>query len=84
MDGKIALVTGAGTGIGRACMIMFAREGAKVFGVSRTLLNLEETLGLVNDVGGEGSVFSADLSIPIGRRRRLTNVSKNTAASTFC
>ena len=45
-------------------MIMFAREGAKVFGVSRTLLNLEETLGLVNDVGGEGSVFSADLSDP--------------------
>lgn len=64
LDGKIALVTGAGTGIGRACMIMFAREGAKVFGVSRTLLNLEETLGLVNDVGGEGSVFSADLSDP--------------------
>ena len=33
---KVTIITGAGTGIGRACMQMFAREGATVIGVSRT------------------------------------------------
>ena len=64
LDGKIAMVTGAGTGIGRACMVLFAREGATVFGVSRTQANLDETLSLVSDAGGAGSVYSADLSVP--------------------
>lgn len=66
LDGKIALVTGAGTGIGRACMLMFAKEGATVFGVSRTQANLDETLRLVEAAGGRGSTFSADLAQPSG------------------
>lgn len=61
---KVAMITGAGTGIGRACMEMFASEGATVFGVSRTMANLEQTLALVESAGGKGSVFSADLSDP--------------------
>jgi NAD(P)-dependent dehydrogenase (short-subunit alcohol dehydrogenase family) len=64
LNGKIALVTGAGTGIGRACMVMFAKEGATVFGVSRTQSNLDESLRLTQAAGGQGSVFSADLSQP--------------------
>ena len=35
-DGKAAIVTGAGTGIGQATMVLLGREGAKVIGVSRT------------------------------------------------
>ena len=64
LEGKVALVTGAGTGIGRACMVMFAREGATVMGVSRTQSNLDETLAQVTKASGKGSVFSADLSDP--------------------
>ena len=56
LQGKIAMVTGAGTGIGRACMVMFAREGATVYGVARTQANLDETLALVKSAGGQGSV----------------------------
>ena len=64
LQGKIAMITGAGTGIGRACMRMFANEGATVFGVSRTQSNLDETLKLVQQAGAQGSVYSADLSDP--------------------
>ena len=62
LEGKIALVTGASSGIGRECMLMFAREGATVFGVARTQANLDETLAMVQTSGGNGSVCSADLS----------------------
>ena len=64
LQGKIAFITGAGAGIGRAVMIMFANEGATVFGVSRTRAKLDETLHEVTAAGGRGSVFSADLSDP--------------------
>lgn len=64
LEGKTALVTGASSGIGRECMLMFAREGATVFGVARTQVNLDETLAMVQASGGNGSVFSADLSDP--------------------
>ena len=41
LKGKVALITGAGTGVGRASMKLFAAEGAKVVGVSRTKSNLD-------------------------------------------
>ncbi|MGB2202978.1 MAG: SDR family NAD(P)-dependent oxidoreductase, partial [Pseudooceanicola atlanticus] len=44
LNNKVALITGAGTGVGRACMEIFAKEGAKVVGVSRTQSNLDEAL----------------------------------------
>ncbi len=62
LDGKIALITGAGTGVGRACMLIFAREGATVIGVSRTQKNLDETAALVKKAGGTGMSVAADLS----------------------
>jgi NAD(P)-dependent dehydrogenase (short-subunit alcohol dehydrogenase family) len=45
-------------------MELFAKEGAIVFGISRTQSNLEETLSLVQVLGGTGKTFSADLSQP--------------------
>lgn len=61
---KIAVITGAGTGIGRACMTLFAREGATVIGVSRTQKNLDEALAEVHALGGRGMVLAKDLSKP--------------------
>ncbi|HMM76755.1 MAG TPA: SDR family oxidoreductase [Gammaproteobacteria bacterium] len=61
---KIAVITGAGTGIGRACMTLFAREGATVVGVSRTQKNLDEALVEVHALGGRGTVLAKDLSKP--------------------
>ena len=62
VDGKIALIAGAGTGIGRACMVLCGREGAKVVGCARTQANLEETLRLTKEAGGDGFVVAHDLA----------------------
>jgi NAD(P)-dependent dehydrogenase (short-subunit alcohol dehydrogenase family) len=62
VKGKIVLITGAGTGVGRACMKVFAGEGATVVGVSRTRSNLDESLALAKAAGGNGMVIAADLA----------------------
>ncbi len=62
LDGKVAIVTGASTGIGRATFELFAREGALVVGAARTQSKLDEALAAVEQQGGKGLVVSADLS----------------------
>jgi NAD(P)-dependent dehydrogenase (short-subunit alcohol dehydrogenase family) len=61
LNGKVAIITGAGTGVGRAAMVLFAKEGAKVVGCGRTQANGEETLNLVREVGGDGLFVAADV-----------------------
>ena len=76
LKGKVALITGAGTGVGRACMKLFAAEGAKVVGVSRTKSNLDESLMQVEAAGGDGHVVAADLSKPEGAEKAMAEAIK--------
>jgi NAD(P)-dependent dehydrogenase (short-subunit alcohol dehydrogenase family) len=71
LKGKVALITGAGSGVGRASMKLFAAEGAKVVGVSRTKSNLDESLRQVQAAGGEGQIVAADLSKPDGAEKAM-------------
>ena len=60
--GKVAFVTGAGTGIGRATAVAFAKEGAKVALVGLETKDLEETHALIEGEKGESVVIAADTS----------------------
>ncbi len=61
---QVALVTGAGRGIGRAIALELARLGADVALLSRTQVQLEEVAGLIAAMGGKSSVHTADVTDP--------------------
>jgi NAD(P)-dependent dehydrogenase (short-subunit alcohol dehydrogenase family) len=61
-DGKIALVTGASSGIGRATALAFAREGAAVAVASRREPEGRETVSQIERAGGKGLFIQADVS----------------------
>lgn len=63
-DGKTALVTGAGSGIGRASALLFAQEGAKVVVSNRTERTGRETVRQIQEAGGTAAYFRADVSHP--------------------
>lgn len=62
LEGQSALVTGAGSGIGRAAAVRLARAGAKVGALSRTREEVEETVRQIEAAGSEGLVLVADIS----------------------
>lgn len=62
VNGKIALVTGGGSGIGRATALVFAREGAKVVIADVVVSGGEETVRLIKAAGGEAVFVKADVS----------------------
>ncbi len=62
VQGKIALVTGGGSGIGRAASLALAKEGAKVAVSDIVVSGGEETVRLIGDAGGEAVFIKADVA----------------------
>lgn len=64
LQGKVALITGAGSGIGKAAAVLLASEGAKVGALSRTMEEIEETVQVIRSAGGDAIAIDADISKP--------------------
>ena len=72
LDGKVAIVTGASRGIGAEISRLFAKEGARVVCVARTLKegdhilegSLEMTCAQIRESGGEATAIAANISLP--------------------
>jgi len=62
LDGKVAIVTGGGTGIGAACAETLAAAGAKIVVAARRKEKLESTVSSIREAGGEAIAVSADVT----------------------
>jgi NAD(P)-dependent dehydrogenase (short-subunit alcohol dehydrogenase family) len=62
LQGKVALITGSGSGIGRATALLFAREGADIVVNDINLSPAEETAAMVNQIGKKAIAVKADVS----------------------
>jgi NAD(P)-dependent dehydrogenase (short-subunit alcohol dehydrogenase family) len=64
LQGKIVLVTGGGSGIGRATSMLLAREGAKIMIADYVPEGAERSVKMIKEKGGEAACVAADISLP--------------------
>ena len=62
LDGKVALITGSGSGIGRATALLFAQEGAKMMVADCVPAGGNETVKMIKDAGGVAAFVEVDVS----------------------
>jgi NAD(P)-dependent dehydrogenase (short-subunit alcohol dehydrogenase family) len=72
--GKVALVTGAGNGIGRATALAFAREGASVVLADISERNNHETARMIEELGGRALAVTCDVTISKDVRNMLDKI----------
>jgi NAD(P)-dependent dehydrogenase (short-subunit alcohol dehydrogenase family) len=76
LTGRVALITGAGRGIGRAIALAYAAEGARLALTARTNKELDDVVSQIRGDGGTALAFPADLSDRAVPRKLVTDVEK--------
>jgi len=76
LSGKVAFITGGGTGIGRACAVLFAQEGARVAVGGRRREPLDETVREISNSGAEAVAVSCDVTERESVEAAITEVVK--------
>lgn len=69
LDGKVAIITGAGSGIGKATAILFSKEKARLVLAGRRIAPLKETLSELKNAPDQALVVEADVSKPSDAKR---------------
>jgi NAD(P)-dependent dehydrogenase (short-subunit alcohol dehydrogenase family) len=64
MEKKVAVITGAGSGIGKATALLLAQEGINIVAVSHTDEEINQTVEEIKQAGGYGIAVTADISVP--------------------
>ena len=63
LTGKVALITGATSGIGRQQALALSKAGAKIVAVGRRADRLEDTVASIQSAGGQGAALQAELNL---------------------
>jgi NAD(P)-dependent dehydrogenase (short-subunit alcohol dehydrogenase family) len=71
---KVALITGAGSGIGKAAALLLAKEGAKIAALGRSEEELIQAVNQIQDAGGEAMPVKADISQPAQMQQAIEQV----------
>jgi NAD(P)-dependent dehydrogenase (short-subunit alcohol dehydrogenase family) len=74
LSGKVALVTGAGSGIGKAAALLLAREGAKIGALGRSRDELQQTVDEIKRAGGQALALIADIAEPEQMRQAVAQL----------
>ncbi len=80
LDGKKAVVTGAGRGIGKAVAVTLAQAGADVVCLSRTQANVDETATEIRDLGRQAWAFAVDVADAASSQEAATAILKETGS----
>ena len=71
---KVALITGAGSGIGKAAALLLAKEGVKIAALGHTEDEIKQTVTQIGDAGGEAMPVMADISQPAEMQQAIQQI----------
>jgi NAD(P)-dependent dehydrogenase (short-subunit alcohol dehydrogenase family) len=81
---KIALITGAGSGMGRVAAVLFAQEGARIGAIDVDKKGAQGTSKMIEAAGGKAIAVKADVSNSADVQMMVATTSRSSALPTFC